>query len=62
MISLEEGSDGSWDGIDADSKIPPLPPSKEQQKKRVFLGNQREELMEGHLGVQVNRRLGRVEL
>lgn len=37
MISLEEGSDGSWDGIDADSKILPLPPSKEQQKKRVFL-------------------------
>lgn len=36
-------------------------PSKEQQI-RVFLGNQREELMEGYLGIQVNRRLGRVEL
>lgn len=37
MISLEEGSDGSWDGIDVDSKIPPLPPSKEQQKKKSLL-------------------------
>lgn len=54
MISLKEGSVVSWDEIEA-------APSNKQQIT-VFLGNQGEELMEGHLGVQVNRRLGRVEL
>lgn len=61
MISLEEGSDGSCDVIEADSKILPLSPFREQQTT-IFLGNQGEKLMEGHLGVQVNRSLGRVEL